>query len=84
MIKDRLCRNCAFWKWHGKKDDEFGDCRRKAPSPAMHACIRYYGEKTECDRDAAPLAYWAVTADDEWCGEFEISALALKDLYPWE
>ncbi len=66
------CENCKYWIETGGTDTGLvGECRRNSPSPILNenpanANIRY--------------ALWPVTADKQWCGDFEQRPMATKEL----
>jgi hypothetical protein len=63
MEKDHICEKCKYWLETGGTDSGLvGECHRNAPQPELidtssKANIRY--------------AIWPVTADENWCGQFE-------------
>lgn len=43
--------------WEPADEDEVGECRRRSPRPG----------------DEQRPAWWPITADEDWCGEWEES-----------
>ena len=66
------CENCKFWIETGGTDTGLvGECRRNSPAPIINenpvsSKFRY--------------ALWPITADTQWCGDFENRPMATKEL----
>ena len=56
------CGVCLYWSPETKSQ---GICRRRAPRPSIHPCVRDDGTIRE-----ATEAYWPLTHDAGWCGEY--------------
>ena len=54
-MSEARCDNCRFWL-KSEKIPGTGECRRHTPRGL---------------EDYMPMAYWPVTKQDDWCGEFE-------------
>ena len=67
-----LCENCKYWIETGGTDTGLvGECRRNSRVPILsenqaNSNLRY--------------ALWPVTADKQWCGDFEKRPMATKEL----
>jgi hypothetical protein len=72
MKKTSICENCKFWIETGGTDEGLvGECRRNSPVPvtldgAVDAMIRF--------------AAWPVTAQSQWCGDFEKRPMEAKEV----
>lgn len=66
------CEKCKYWIETGGTDSGLvGECRRNSPAPILNenpanSNFRY--------------ALWPVTADKQWCGDFEQQPMATQEL----
>jgi Bacterial RNA polymerase, alpha chain C terminal domain len=60
--REAQCVNCRFWL---AGHEDIGECRRRAPLPTLRPL--------HCPDGAlgTQFAYWPVTSNNSWCGEFE-------------
>lgn len=63
------CGVCRFWRRKHGADEEFGKCRRNAPSVAIIDPQKPGNENLGISRDLEAL--WPGTFEEEWCGEFQ-------------
>jgi len=54
------CEDCKFWMPDDIETSSSGRCHRYAPRPIV----------TKDEDSDSQLAYFPITWDDEWCGEF--------------
>jgi hypothetical protein len=60
---DPVCEKCRYWVETGGTDAGLvGECHRNAPLPALFDAAS--AGRIRC-------AAWPVTADGNWCGQFE-------------
>ena len=62
MSRRQTCNGCEYWDKHSKahhSGEEWGQCRRRAPSGAMPE-----GDETR------PTTEWPNTMASDWCGEY--------------
>jgi hypothetical protein len=80
MMAGEICSACRFWRRLEQDADEFGFARDyEVPDGSTGVCRRYPPSTRRADIDhasshswdAARGAYWPVTWDDDWCGEFD-------------
>ena len=66
------CEDCKFWIETGGTDAGLvGECRRNAPAPIL--------KEKPADSNFR-YAHWPVTADKQWCGDFEKRPMATREL----
>lgn len=55
------CKSCRFWDKlpHTERAYGQGFCRRRAPLPVL------------ASQESKPEALWMITADCDWCGEYQ-------------
>ena len=71
MEKENVCENCKSWNETGGTDEGLvGECHRNSPSP-----ISLNGSPDSGVRMAA----WPTTAQDQWCGDYEIRPMGAKE-----
>lgn len=72
------CENCRWWtQVNGKQEANLmGECRRYAPRPTLKP------EWDENDYLVAPLAYFPLTFDDWFCGEWKLNDLMFTTVPP--
>jgi hypothetical protein len=72
MASVERCEACKFWNETGGSDSGLvGECHRNAPSPIL------------CEKPVDSnfrYALWPVTADQQWCGDFEKRPMATREL----
>ena len=72
MASAGRCENCKFWIETGGTDSGLvGECRRNSPFPIL---------KEKPDDSNIRYALWPVTADQQWCGDYEKKPMATKEL----
>jgi hypothetical protein len=72
MEKDNVCEKCKYWKETGGTDSGLvGECHRNAPQPELTAA----GSTANIR-----CAVWPITADRNWCGQFEERPMATQEV----
>jgi hypothetical protein len=61
-MSGQVCQNCVFWV-QDPNQEKFGACRRSAPRP--------YVTDVSGGNDPRRDAWWPVTYDTDWCGEWQ-------------
>lgn len=62
-----LCSNCRFWLLEAR-DSDSGVCRRYPPNMVRSGAEPVLGSLFPDDAYAS-YPFWALTLEDEWCGE---------------
>ena len=68
-MTDIACQTCKFWRFVDTEratDADYGECRRRAPSPPLLPPI------TADPREPQIMGNWPLTFVGDWCGEYVV------------